>query len=44
MFLETPNRELEELLSIFDELTPALQGYIVKQAKELLILQNQKTL
>jgi transcriptional regulator with XRE-family HTH domain len=35
MFIEAPNRELEELLNIFDSLTPALQRYLLKQARLL---------
>ena len=42
MFLEEPNKELEELLNVFDKLTPALQEYLLKQARELLELQEDK--
>jgi transcriptional regulator with XRE-family HTH domain len=44
MFLEEPNKELEELLKVFDKLTPALQRYLVKQARGLLELQKQSVL
>ncbi|MCL1884954.1 MAG: helix-turn-helix domain-containing protein [Defluviitaleaceae bacterium] len=44
MFIEAPNRELEELLQIFDKLTPALQKYVLSQARGLLELQNEKAL
>ena len=44
MFLEEPNKELEELLKVFDKLTPALQGYVLAQARGLLELQEQKEL
>ena len=44
MFLEEPNKALEELLNIFDRLTPALQEYVLAQAKGLLELQTQEEL
>ena len=40
MFLQAPKKELEELLNIFDNLKPALQEYLLKQARELLQLQS----
>ncbi|MDR2899311.1 MAG: helix-turn-helix domain-containing protein [Clostridiales bacterium] len=35
MFLEERDRELDELLRVYDKLTPTLQKYLLKQAKEL---------
>ena len=41
MFIEE-NRGLDELLIVFDKLTPALQGYVLEQARALLELQNRR--
>lgn len=41
MFLEKPDRELEELLNIYDNLTPSLKRFLLNQAKELQSLQNE---
>ena len=41
MFIEKPDRELEELLSIYDHLPPPLKRLLVKQAKDLKDLQNE---
>ena len=43
MFIEE-NRGLDELLIVFDKLTPALQGYVLEQAQSLLELQNRREL
>lgn len=40
MFIKEPNHELAELLEVFDILAPALQKYLLKQARELQELQN----
>ena len=40
MFNEEPDRELEELLKIYDELSPALKTFLVKHAKDLRNLQE----
>lgn len=39
MFNEKPDRELEELLKIYDGLTPSLKKFLLKQAKDLQALQ-----
>jgi len=41
MFIEKPDRELEELLSIYDGLTPSLKKFLIKQAKDLQNLQDE---
>jgi transcriptional regulator with XRE-family HTH domain len=35
MFTQAPDRQLEELLSIYDSLSPPLQEFLYNQAKEL---------
>ena len=44
MFLEEPSKEFDELMNIFDRLTPALQRYVLSQAKGLFELQEQREL
>ena len=41
IFMEAPDRQLEELLSIYDNLPPSLQQFLYKQAKELQNLQKE---
>lgn len=41
MFIEEPDHELSELLNIFDNLSPALKGFLLRQAKELKHLQDE---
>ena len=36
-----PNRELEELLNVYDNLSPALQKYLLKNARDLKELQGE---
>ena len=44
MLLDGQIKGLEELIDIFNELSPALQEYIIQQARELLRLQGEKAL
>jgi transcriptional regulator with XRE-family HTH domain len=41
MFVQKPDRELEELLGIYDALTTPLQVFLLKQARELQGLQAE---
>ena len=40
MFITEPDRELEELLGVYDNLTPLLKTYLVEQARGIHELQN----
>ena len=41
VFSEPPNRELEELLNIYDDLQPTLKKYLLRHATELKDLQDE---
>jgi len=41
MFIIKPNRELEEILTIYDNLQPTLKKYLLQQAKNLHDLQGK---
>jgi len=41
MFTEERDKELDELLSVFDTLTPTLQKFLMKQARDLRDLQGE---
>jgi len=41
MFVEVPDRQLEELLNIYDNLSEPLQEFLYKQAQELQELQKK---
>ena len=41
MFAEEPDRKLEELLRIYDELKPCFKNFLLSQAKGLLNLQKE---
>jgi hypothetical protein len=41
MFITAPNRELDELLGVYDNLTPMLKSYLLKQARGIQDLQQE---
>ena len=41
MFIGEPNKELDELLNVYDNLTPSLKTFLLKQAKDLKDLQQE---
>ena len=41
MFVKEPDRDLEELLKIYDSLSVSLKSFLIKQAKELQNLQHE---
>lgn len=41
MFNDKPDREIEELLNIYDNLSPSLKKYLLRHAQELKDLQNE---
>ena len=41
MLAGTPNKELDELLGVYDNLTPKLKSYLLKQARGIQDLQDE---
>lgn len=44
MFIEKPDRQLDELLEIYDKLTPALKSFLLNHAKEIRELHENREL